>query len=85
MKVKVRALTRLYDRETGSIHVVGEVFETSPERAKRLGDSVVILEESKKEEPEKEEPETKEVKEAPEDKMVKKAKTKRKKGWQRSS
>ena len=80
MKVKVRALTRLYDRETGSIHVVGEVFETSPERAKRLGDSVVILEESKKEEPE-----TKEVKEAPEDKMVKKAKTKRKKGWQRSS
>ena len=78
--MKVRANTRL--AEAGRIYVVGEVFETSPERAKALGNSVLILEEPKPEEPKKEEtkkeePEKKEIKEAPEDKMVKKAKSKK--------
>ena len=52
--------------------MAGEVFETSPERAKALGNSVLILEEPKPEEPEEE----KAIEEA-ENKMQKKAKSKK--------
>jgi len=69
-RTKVRANTRL--AEAGRIYVAGEVFETSPERAKALGNSVLILEEPKPEEPEEE----KAIEEA-ENKMQKKAKSKK--------
>lgn len=62
--MKVKAKVTLY--EGGANYSPGDIFEVDEKRAKALGNSIEILEESKK----------KEVKEAPKDKMVKKSGTK---------
>jgi len=67
--LKVKAKVTLF--EGGATYPPGAIFEVDEKRAKALGDSVEILKE-----PEKKEPEKKEIKEAPRDKMMEKAKTK---------
>ena len=62
--MKVKTKVTLF--EGGATYPPGTIFEVDEKRAKALGDAVEILEEPKK----------KEIKEAPQDKMMKKTKTK---------